>query len=152
MEDRTEELFERIRARWDKYLTRLVLAIITLFLIFGSFYTVDKDEQAIVTHFGAYQMTQGPGIHFKNPIADSVLLTSVTTVQRIEIGFRTTGGGERGSYSTVSEEAEMLTADENIALVDFVVQYRKADPFKWQFTLLKPCLVRISVFIFNCAG
>lgn len=134
-----EELLERLESRWDRYLARLVLAIIVIGLALGSFYTVDKDEQAIVKRFGAYYLTQGPGIHFKWPFADSVVRTTVTTVHRIEIGFRTVSdGGERGSYSTVSEEAEMLTADENIALVDFVVQYRSADPYKWQFTLVEP--------------
>ncbi len=134
-----KEMIERMMSKWDKYLAWLVGVIIAFNLVLGSFYTVDKDEQAIVKRFGAYHATQGPGIHFKIPFADNVVRTAVTTVHRIEIGFRTVSdGGERGSYSTVSEEAEMLTADENIALVDFVVQYRSADPYKWQFTLVEP--------------
>jgi membrane protease subunit HflK len=134
-----KELAERMMSKWDKYLAWFLGIIIILSLALGTVYTVDKDEQAIVKRFGAYHLTQSPGIHFKVPFADSVVRTTVTTVHRIEIGFRTVSdGGERGSYSTVSEEAEMLTADENIALVDFVVQYRSADPYKWQFTLVEP--------------
>ena len=52
-----------------------------------------------------------------------------------EFGFRTVRAGIHTEYSTKSfiEESSMLTGDLNAALVEWVVQYRIVDPYKFLF-------------------
>src|SRR3546814_16060800 len=43
----------------------IAAAIIGLWVVFSSFYRVDPQERAVVTRFGKYTATTGPGMHFK---------------------------------------------------------------------------------------
>lgn len=52
-----------------------------------------------------------------------------------EFGFRTVRAGVNSEYATkpYAEEANMLTGDLNAAVVEWVVQYRIVDPYKFLF-------------------
>jgi regulator of protease activity HflC (stomatin/prohibitin superfamily) len=50
----------------------IVVALIVLFLIFGSFFTVRTAEVAIVTRFGKFLSVANPGLNWKLPFFDSV--------------------------------------------------------------------------------
>ena len=52
-----------------------------------------------------------------------------------EFGFRTTTPGVRSTYSTAdfNGESVMLTGDLNVAVVEWVVQYRVTDPYSYLF-------------------
>lgn len=86
------------------------------------FYVVAADEEAVVLRFGKHAATTGPGLNFKFPAPiETVEKVPVTTVQRLEIGFRQFSDGtirRRGADSL------MLTKDENIVDIPFVVQYK----------------------------
>ncbi len=111
----------------------LILVIVLIVLAFGSFYTVAPEEVGVVKRFGkAVRITQ-PGPHFKIPVVETVLKPKVTTVHRIEIGFRTIDPGPPARYRGVSEESDMLTGDENIVSVEFIVQYKIKDPIEYLF-------------------
>ncbi|MDR3174101.1 MAG: HflK protein, partial [Treponema sp.] len=46
----------------------LALAVIVVAILLGtSVYIVDQTEEAVVTRFGRYIATKGPGLHFKIP-------------------------------------------------------------------------------------
>ena len=74
-----------------------------------------------------------PGLqyHLPTPI-EAVEKVPVTRVNRVEIGFRSAGqptaGRTAGSARDVSDEALMLTGDENIIDINFVVLWRSAAP------------------------
>lgn len=88
-------------------------------------YIVEPDEVGVVKRFGAYDRTteSGPHYHLPFPI-ESVLTPKVTKIQRIEIGFRGATSLVAGSgLRLVPEESLMLTGDENIVDVQFIVQY-----------------------------
>ena len=56
---------------------------------------------------------------------------------RQEFGFRTVEAGVRSTFSAASflDESLMLTGDLNVAVVEWIVQYRVADPFKFLFSV-----------------
>jgi len=85
-------------------------------------YSVAADEEAAVLRFGQYVETTGPGLnwHLPWPIESAEKLP-VTRVQRLTIGFRSFGDGRTRK---VDQEALMLTSDENIVDISFVVQYK----------------------------
>jgi modulator of FtsH protease HflK len=98
-------------------------------------FKVDANQQGLILRFGKYTGWEGPGLHFKMPYpVDQVILQNVTDRNQIQIGMRAATGGRAGrtvSVTDIPEESLMLTGDENIIDVDFVVLWRiktKRDP------------------------
>lgn len=88
-------------------------------------YTVKPDEQGIVLRFGEYNRWTGPGLQYRLPYPiEEVLLPKVTRENSIEIGMRSVGARGGVAVRDVAEESLMLTGDENIVDVDFVVFWR----------------------------
>ncbi len=118
----------------------IVLAVALLWLASG-IYIVEPDETGVVQRFGAYDSTTGPGPHYHLPYPiETVQTPKVSQVRRIEVGFRSLGGreGQGQQYRDVPEESLMLTGDENIVDVQFIVQYQINDPVKYLFRLDRP--------------
>ncbi len=89
------------------------------------FFIVEPPEQAVIKRFGVYSRIVDPGPHLALPIPfETVITENVKEVRRLEIGFRTIEQGPPARYRRVSKEAVMLTGDENIVDIWFVVQYR----------------------------
>ncbi|OIQ15775.1 MAG: HflK protein [Bacteriovorax sp. MedPE-SWde] len=119
----------------------LIVAII--FVVgYTSFYTVEPDEEAVVIRFGHYQTTNSSGLHFKIPMGvDDVIKVKTKRVLQEEFGFRTASTrGRRSTYSkqNLENESLMLTGDLNVADVEWAVQYRISDPFKYIFQTSSP--------------
>ena len=109
-----------------KHIKRFLIPFIVAFLLIGSIYTVDANENAVVLRFGKYNSTQGPGLHLKIPFIDTVEKVKVDYQYKQEFGFRTLRPGVKTQYSTRGYEGEswMLTGDLKIAEVKWVVQYK----------------------------
>jgi len=104
----------------------------------SGFYRVLPDEVGIVLRFGAYNRTTQPGLgwHLPTPI-ETVLKPSVTHINRIESGYRSTE--TRGGVSRqVPEEALMLTGDENIVDINFTVFWIIKDALPYLFNIRAP--------------
>lgn len=56
-----------------------VAAVVMISTAFGSFYTVDQTERAVLLRNGAYVSTEQPGLHFKTPFIESVEKIYVTS-------------------------------------------------------------------------
>lgn len=56
-----------------------IIGFIALAGLFGSFYTVDAGEKAVVLRYGAVTGTADAGLHFKMPLADDVQFVSMRT-------------------------------------------------------------------------
>nr|HID60055.1 FtsH protease activity modulator HflK [Desulfobacterales bacterium] len=116
----------------------IVGAIIIIWLLTG-IYVVAPDEVGVVKRFGRLAYTTGPGPHYHLPIPiESVMKPKVTKVRRIEIGFRTIYAGPPARYKDVPDESLMLTGDENIVDVKFIVQYRIKDAAAYLFNVVNP--------------
>lgn len=101
----------------------LILGVIAVWLLTG-FYTVRPNEVGINMIFGKYTHTSGEGLRYNLPYPiGRVLKPNVTEQQRIEIGYRSVGGGQ-GRSRDILEESLMLTGDENIVDIDFDVVWQ----------------------------
>jgi membrane protease subunit HflK len=105
--------------------------VIGLALYLGSgFFIVAPDQRGVVLRFGQVvrEVGPGPGYHLPWPF-EEVLKPSVTAIRKEEFGFRTIDVGPPARYRDVDPEALMLTGDENIVKLLFIVQYKvKAEP------------------------
>jgi len=122
-----------------------VLAAIALWLGSGV-YRVDSGRQGVVMLFGEFVQTTMPGLHwyFPAPIG-KVYTPDVEQVRRVDVGFRSAGDvrnvfGNRAPSSErdVLEESMMLTGDQNIADVDFSVQWKVKDASQFLFNIRDP--------------
>ncbi len=114
----------------------IIGGIILLILLLTSFYTVGPEELGVVLRFGKYSRTTEPGLHFKVPLGvESVTKVPVQRQLKAEFGFRTVSSAARSQYSTrgLEGESHMLTGDLNAAVVEWVVQFRIVDPYKYLF-------------------
>ena len=112
----------------------LIIAILLVVWAFFGIYIIQPAEQGVVTRFGKYVRTVGPGPHWLPYFIEDVEKVNVQEVRTEEIGYRTAGRSE----GSVPREALMLTQDENIVDLRFAVQYRIAQPENFLFSMLDP--------------
>jgi len=119
---------------------RIIILILFILWIMSGFYIVNPDQVGVVKRFGAYNRTTPPGPHFHLPYPiETVQTPSVTEIKRVEIGFRSTYFGTGvDTYRPVPKESLMLTGDENIVDVQFIVQYRIKDARDYLFNISNP--------------
>jgi membrane protease subunit HflK len=117
----------------------LVLVAFALWLASG-FYRVLPDEQGVVTRFGAYVSTTLPGLNYHLPFPiEDVETPKVTRVNRAEVGFRSAGEASRSDLVRgLPDESLMLTGDENIVDINFVVFWVIKDAGEYLFNIRDP--------------
>lgn len=114
---------------------------IVVFIVLGIYfltgvYQVGPSEVTLLKTFGRFTSVVPSGIHYHLPYPiQSHVTVDVTTVRKIEIGFRSIQRGERISYQSVPQEAIMITGDNNLVSVEAVVQYRVKDPVAYAFNI-----------------
>jgi len=96
----------------------IAVASVVLWLASG-FFIVQEGQVAVITQFGKYESTAQAGFQWRIPAPiQSHEMVNVSQLRTFEVGFR---GNAR---NRVLQESLMLTDDENIVDVQFVVQYR----------------------------
>src|SRR5690606_29429009 len=96
------------------------LAVIAV-VIWGlsGFMIVQEGQVAVVTRFGEYNKTMPPGLQWRMPYPiEQHQMVNIAQLRTFEVGFRGT------ARNKVLPESLMLTTDENIVDVQYVVQYR----------------------------
>lgn len=119
-----------------KNITKVILVIIALIIVLTSVKTVGPEEEGIVVQLGKYNRTLQPGLNFILPLGiETMYKIPVQRQLKQEFGFRTQEAGTRSTYSSgdFSTESLMLTGDLNLADVEWVVQYRIVDSYKFLF-------------------
>ncbi|RYZ56199.1 MAG: protease modulator HflK, partial [Proteobacteria bacterium] len=121
----------------ERFIAYTIIALVVISGIFTSFYTVDVSEEAVVTRFEKYESTTPPGLHFKLPFGiDTVTKVPSKVLLQEEFGFRSLErhtGNTQYAKNGFAEESLMLTGDLNVADVEWIVQYRISDPWKFLF-------------------
>lgn len=114
-----------------------LLALVVLVSLLGTVYQIEPEEVGVILRFGKYARTAEPGLHFKLPFVEDMTRVPVQRQLKQEFGFRTVEVGTRTEFATqerrFADEAVMLTGDLNVAVVEWIVQYRVSDPRKYLF-------------------
>ena len=107
---------------------------------FQSFYTVGPEEVGMIMRFGEYIRTAESGLRFKIPFVEQARIVPVERQLKQEFGYRTVRADVESTYRKAGYEGEslMLTGDLNLADVEWVVQYRIADPYQFLFKVRNP--------------
>ena len=116
--------------------TLAVVGLAVLLVGFNALYQIQPEEVGVVLRFGRFVRTTEPGLRAKFPFAEEVLKVPVQRQLKQEFGFRTIDAGIRTQYASERQfagEAVMLTGDLNVAVVEWIVQYRVADPYLFLF-------------------
>ncbi|SNS42365.1 protease FtsH subunit HflK [Belliella buryatensis] len=135
MEDKNYEI--NINPDWiKKYLGKIVAGLIVIVAIGSSVRTVGPEEEGVVIQLGQYNRTVQPGLNFMLPFGiEKMHKIPVQRQLKQEFGFRTTSASQRSDYakSGFGDESMMLTGDLNLTDVEWVVQYRITDSYKFLF-------------------
>ena len=114
----------------------VVVLLILVFILKGTFYTIQPNEVGVLLRFGKFVTNTKPGLHFKLPLGiDKVIPVKVEHVYTNDFGFRTKSAGIRTVYSQKSydDESLMLTGDLNVLDLEWIVQFKIKDPFEALF-------------------
>lgn len=107
-------------------LISIFIAIIFVFCVFTSVYTVNDEEVGIVRTFGSITKITQSGVHFKLPYpiqqADAINISKANT---IEIGVT---ASKQEKEDAVENGSVHLTADGNILLINMLVEWKVSDP------------------------
>jgi modulator of FtsH protease HflK len=127
----------RILRTWS--IPRLVgaalLIVVGATALWMTVYTVPAESEGVVLRFGRFSHIVPPGLHFKVPLGvDDVNVVPVKRQLKQEFGFGTENASNPWQASPESSwlgEKTMVTGDLNVALVEWVVQFRieRADQY-----------------------
>jgi len=128
---------------WKRYIpiiTYSFAGILLLILLWMTFFQVRPEAVGVITRFGKYVRQEEPGLHLKIPILERVYKVAVERQHKEEFGFRTTSTGIKSQYTKTgtTDESLMLTGDLNLTDVEWVVQYRINDAYKFLFKVRGP--------------
>ncbi len=117
----------------------IIAGVIVIIILAGSFYQIRPEEMGVILRLGKFVRTTDPGLHLKIPLGiEKVTKVPVQRQLKMEFGFRTVEAGIQTQYSVTRDtvmEAVMLTGDLNVAVVEWIVQYKIKDPYNYLFKL-----------------
>ncbi|TWT66172.1 FtsH protease activity modulator HflK [Allorhodopirellula solitaria] len=118
----------------------LIPALLLVFVVFTSVYTVQAESQGVVLRFGKFVRNAEPGLRFKLPFnIERVSMVPVKRQLKQEFGFGTTGASNPNQFSAEQTlERGMVTGDLNAATVEWIIQYRVRDPKLYLFKVRDP--------------
>lgn len=115
---------------------RVVLGVLLAGWVASGVYTVNETQQAVITTFGKYTATTGPGIHWHAPAPIQARQVVGVTAQRTEEIGCTMAGEE--CAADVPDESLMITGDRNIVQVHFRITYNVKDVEDFVFMVRTP--------------
>ena len=116
-------------------IAKIVIAVVILFFVInGSFYYVNEQENAVVTMFGKVVRTNTAGLYFKIPFIQQVEKVDMTT-HGTGVGYTIAGEGQN---ITDDNNGIMITSDFNLLNIDFYLEYKVSDPVAYLYNSNNP--------------
>jgi membrane protease subunit HflK len=101
-------------------------ALILLWLVFTSFHSISPGQRGVVTRFGRYSSTLGPGVSMTLPAPiDRVTKIDVEAIRNVDLG-------------SSSSDDLMLTGDQNLIDLAYTVRWNIRTPELYLFQLAQP--------------
>ena len=97
----------------------IVVAVFALITFFSTFYTLNEDQDAVVSTFGEPSVVSDSGLHFAIPY--------VQTVEKVDMSVRGMPIGYDASGNWIENESLMITKDFNFVNVDFYLEWQVVD-------------------------
>ena len=123
-----------------RFVSLAIAAIVVLWFLLSSFTSVPADSAGVRTRFGRFVEIVKPGLNFKLPLGiDSIAIVPVERQLTLDFGFSTPGATNPNQPPDDPEaERNIVTGDLNMALIEWIVQYRIEDPKQFQFHVFQP--------------
>ena len=103
-----------------------ILALVILWLLFTTMHRIAPEERGVVTQFGRYNRTLGPGISLTLPAPiERVKKVDVENIRNVDLG-------------STGTETLMLTGDQNIIDIAYSVRWNIRSPELYLFQLANP--------------
>ena len=116
-----------------------LLGLLVALWLASGFYMVREGERGVVLRFGKFASTSTPGLRWHLPYpVERVLRVNIGEIRTAEVGYRSQARSR--AEADVTQESQMLTADENIVDVKLAVQYRVKDAADYVFNVRDPDL------------
>lgn len=107
-------------------ITWAILGAVVIWLVFTSVHSIAPGQSGVVTQFGRYSRTLGPGVSFTLPSPmERVKKVDVQKIQSFDLG-------------SASTDDLMLTGDQNLINLEYQVRWNIRSPELYLFQLAKP--------------
>lgn len=116
-----------------KTIVKVVLIVFALVVVFSSFYTLNEDQDAVVSTFGTPSVVSESGLHFKIPF--------VQTVSKVDMSMRGMPIGYDSNSQFIENESLMITKDFNFVNVDFYLEWQVTDAVAYNYSSQEPELI-----------
>lgn len=119
-QDKFKRLFPHKNKSPNTYMLAYIAGGIFFLWLLTGLYTVQQDEQAAILRFGRWVRTAEPGLNYHLPVPiEAAIVRNVTSINIL------TNTKQNSEANGLGGEGElMLTGDENIADVQFAVNWR----------------------------
>lgn len=122
--------------KW-KFIPYIVVLLLLAAMGFGSFYTLDNAQEAVIERFGKLVSSNTEaGLHFKLPFIDAVHVYNTNEILSLQYGYRIKSEDAVPSedrYSEVDSEANVLTKGSYLINIGAVIQYKITDPVYYHY-------------------
>ena len=120
--------------KFKKMVPVIVIIILIMIAVSGSFYNVSEQQNAVVTMFGKVIRTDTAGLYFKIPFVQKVKMVDITT-HGTGVGYTLDNSGQN-----IPDPGNgiMITSDLNLLDIDFYLEYRVSDPVAYLYSSDKP--------------
>ena len=123
------------KERGDKIFSivwKVLLGIFLLVTILLSIYTINEDEDAVITTFGTPSIVEDSGLHFKMPF--------IQKLDKVDMSVRGMAIGYDANGNSIENESLMITKDFNFVNVDFYIEYQVTDAVAYLYAAEDPIL------------
>ncbi|MBQ8806681.1 MAG: FtsH protease activity modulator HflK [Bacteroidaceae bacterium] len=126
---RDKEVSKVVRIIW-----LVVIAILALIMVFTSIYTINEDQDAVLTTFGQPSVVSDSGMHFKLPFG-------IQKVKKVDMSVRGMAIGYDANGNSIENESLMITNDFNFVSVDFYLEWQVTDAVAYLYAAQDPELM-----------
>lgn len=115
-------------------ISKVLIVFVIIAIAFSCAYSLNEDEDAVITTFGMPSTVEDSGLHFKIPFIQQCKIVDMS-VRGMPIGY------DNSTDETIENESLMITKDFNFINVDFYVEWQVTDAVSYLFASEEPTTI-----------